>query len=76
MTAATTTKRQTRSVAVSAPGGMAHQCVVQYQPVAGGCWQRYQSFLKIEHARHCLDSLEQRGYRSRLVIYHICPVAT
>ena len=76
MAVAITTKRRTRSVAVSAPGGMARQCVVQYQPVAGGCWQRYQSFLKIDRARQCLDSLEQRGYRSRLVIYHICPAAT
>ena len=76
MTTATATKREARSVAVSAPGGMARQCVVQYQPVAGGCWQRYQSFLKVDHAQQCLNSLEQRGYRSRLVTYHICPAAT
>ena len=68
--------RQTRSLAVSAPGGMARQCVVQYQPVAEGCWRRYASFLKVEHARHCLDHLEQRGYRTRVVVHHICPATT
>ncbi len=76
MAVAIDTKRQARSVAVSTPGGMAPQFVVQYQPVTGGSWQRYESFLKIGQARHCLDSLEQRGLRSRLVIYHICPAAT
>ncbi|MCP3691732.1 MAG: hypothetical protein GY917_06035 [Planctomycetaceae bacterium] len=76
MPAVATSIRQTRSLAVSAPGGMARQCVVQYQPVAGGCWQRYASFLKVEHAQHCLDHLEQRGYRTRVVIHHICPATT
>ena len=76
MTFAVAPKRPTRSLAVSAPGGMARQCVVQYQPVAGGCWQRYASFLKIDRARQCLDHLEQRGIRSRLVTYHICPATT
>ena len=76
MAVAIDTKRQARSVAVSTPGGMARQCVVQYQPVTGGSWQRYQSFLKIDQARHCLDSLQKRGLRSRLVIYPICPATT
>ena len=76
MAAAIATKREARSVAVSTPGGIARQCVVQYQPVVGEAWQRYQSFLKIDQARHCLDSLQKRGLRSRLVIYPICPATT
>jgi len=76
MTVAIASKRQSRSVAVSTPGGMARQCVVQYQPVRGGSWQRYQSFLKIDQARHCLETLEKRGLHSRIVTHHICPATT
>lgn len=68
--------RDTRSVAVSFPGGVARQCVVQYQPVAGSSWQRHASFRNIDLARENQQELEQRGYRSRVVIHHICPASS
>lgn len=63
-------------VAVSSPGiGLARQYRVQYQTESSSLWQMYASFANLEQAQACIDSIQQRGCRARLVHYTICPAA-